>query len=131
MRKAILGLVLALGLAGCQTTGIGNLFTLGVVGTPITADQLYAVENGAIIAFAGLKAYRSACVAKAINQTCRGAIAQVQVYTRRLPGALVQLRAAVKAGDNVNAVTAYNLATQLLTNAKATAVANGVAMGAQ
>jgi len=132
MKKIVLAVVLALGLSGCasvQTALQGLSYATVGVNNPVTKTHLYAVENSAIVIFAGLNAYRQACIAGAAEANCRGNIRKIQVYTRQIPPLLTNLRAFVKNNDQVNALTMYNALTQLFKDVKATAAAVGVAVG--
>jgi hypothetical protein len=130
MRKLLLVIPLALALAGCGTTSVfqGGTSLTATVANPVTPAMLYQVENGAIVAFSGLNAYRDACIAKTavVYPKCRTVIPQLQVYTRQIPGPLKEVRKFVRANDQVNAITAYNTVRALLDQFKATALANGV-----
>lgn len=129
MRKILLAFTLALALTGCaQLQSAVNFATVGVA-NPITKNMLYEAENGAIVVFAGLNAYKQTCVAGAIASSCKDTIRAIQQYTRQIPPQLKVLRAYVKNNDQVNAGVVYNTIMQLLANAKATASANGINIG--
>lgn len=125
MKKVVLALALSLGLAGCQ---LGDILTASTasISNPVTKDMLYEVENGTIIAFAGLKAYKKSCVELLIPQSCRATIQQIQVYTRKLPPLITSLRSFVQNNDQVNAVIAYNTVMGLVADFKAIATANNI-----
>lgn len=116
------GIVVALFLfcAGCAS-----------VQNPITKDRLYAAENGAIVVFAGLNAYKQSCMLNIIPQSCREVIARMQVVTRQIPPYLTQLRVFVKNNDQVNALVAYQQVQVLIATAKSIAASNSVPMGGQ
>lgn len=128
--KRIIAICFALALlpACAQLEKARDLITASTasVSNPVTADMLNNVENGAIIAFAGLKAYKKACGDLAIPQSCRATIKQIQVYTRRLPPLLVSVRAFVRDNDQVNAVIAYNTIKQLIADFKSVAAASNI-----
>lgn len=131
MKKLLLALTLTLALAGCaQFQKVLDVTSAVVVGVnnPITNNELYALENSMIVAFAGLNAYKRACIAGAIGSGCRGVIEKLQVYTRRIPPALKTLRAFVRDNDQVNARIAYNTVQQLIADFKSEAKQNGVAV---
>jgi len=119
-------LALSLGVSGCANLPkIIDLATTGI-SNPVTPDMVYRVENGMIVAVSGLLAYKRACIAKKIDQSCRGIIVKLQVYTRQAAPVIRDLRAFVRDNDQVNAVKAYNLVSGLLDQFKATAIENGV-----
>lgn len=133
MKKIAAVLLLAFGLTGCaQLQTAFNVISSSTasISNPVTPDMLNNVENGAIIAFAGLKAYKQSCVQGAIPPSCRATIQKIQVYTRKLPPLLATLRAFVRSNDQVNAVIAYNTVIQLITDFKAVATANSIPTGA-
>lgn len=132
MRKIILSLVLALSVAGCNLSGALQSVSLVTASytNPVTPDMLNNAENGAIIVFSALKVYKQTCIAGTIPASCRQVIASVQVYTRRLPQALRDLRVFVRNNDQVNAVTAYNTLIQIMSDFKSVASANNIPVGA-
>lgn len=126
MKKIALALILALSLGGCANLGsILNFATTGV-SNPVTPEMVYRTEQTMIIAVSGLNAYKKACIAKTIAQTCRDTVVKLQVYTRPAAQAIKDLRAAVRANDQVNAIAAFNLVNKLMDDFKSTAVVNGV-----
>lgn len=125
----IIALALVLSLGACAQLQTAEKFITGSVSNPVTKTQLYEVENGAIVVFAGLNAYKATCVRGAIPPSCKLTIAAIQAYTRQIPPQLKVLRVFVKGNDQVNAMLVYNTITQLLANAKATASASGVNLG--
>jgi hypothetical protein len=133
MKKVVIALTVALALGGCATVqqavdSVGN--AIGVVTTtvanPVTRERLYEFENGMIVAFAGLNAYKAACVRGALPQGCRTTIRGLQTYTRQLPAQLTIVRGFVKNNDQVNAALAYATLQQMYAEFKASATANGV-----
>lgn len=130
--RIVLALAITLALAGCTNlTRLGELLPLATasVANPVTPKMLYEVENGAVVAFAGLNAYKRACVSKAIPQSCRSVIKSMQVYTRQIPPLLDDLRDFVRKNDQVNASTVYNTVLNLFSSAQQIAAANNVNMG--
>lgn len=125
MRKIILAIALSLSLGACQ---LGDVFQASTasISNPVTKDMLYQVENGTIVAFAALKAYKKSCVELLLPQSCRQTIKEIQAYTRRIPPILTSLRGFVKNNDQVNAVVAYNTILDLVRNFKAVATANNI-----
>lgn len=121
MKKLLVVIGLALALSGCKylepITGVDN---------PVTAKDLYAVEQVMVATVAGLNTYRNACVRKQIDQRCRDVIVQVQSFTKPAAAILPRLRTYVKTNDKINAVNAYNLIVGLLADARAVAKTNGV-----
>ena len=67
-----------------------------------------------------------ACIAKSIAQTCRATIMKLQTYTRPAALAIKDLRAALRANDQIRAIAAYNAFSKLMDDFKSTAIANGV-----
>lgn len=129
MRKLLAVVAIAFALSGCaQLKEAVNFATVGVA-NPVTKNMLYEAENGAIVVFAGLNAYKQTCVQGAIPASCKDTIRAIQTYTRQIPPQLKTLRAFVRTNDQVNAPVVYNTIMQLLSNAKATASANGVNIG--
>lgn len=133
MKKIVIALAMALALAGCATVqqavdSVGNAISVVTtsVANPVTRERLYEFENGMIVAFAGLNAYKAACVKGAIPSGCRATIRGLQAYTRQLPAQLTIVRGFVKNNDQVNAALAYATLQQMYAEFKASATANGV-----
>lgn len=128
MRKVALALMLCLGLTACGTTNPVGLWNTVTASTqnPVTKSVLYKFENGMIIAFAGLNAYKRSCVRGAIPASCKGVISNLQIYTRKIPGQLTLVRAFVKNNDQVNAIVAFNTAKAMLAEFKSIATANNI-----
>lgn len=126
MRKIFALVLLAPLLAGCNWQTIKT----AVVGVrnPVTIEQMYRVEQTAIVVTSALNAYRNLCVQKLIDQKCRDVIIQAQSFTKPAAQYLVTLRTYFRNNDTINAINAYNVLTQLLADARAVAVANGVAI---
>lgn len=133
MKKLLLALVLAVSVAGCAGTlstiqggidAVGNVLT--PINQPITKEVLNDFENGMIIAFAGLNAYKGACQRGTIGGNCRQTVANLQTYTRRVPAALARVRDFVKNNDQVNALQAYTELKALYNEFVGVAQANGV-----
>ncbi len=135
MKKIALIILLAASVGGwspgsCIPQQIFQASTASI-SNPVTKDMLNDVENGGILIFAGLKAYKKTCVDLVIPQSCRGVIQKIQVYTRKLrqpdgSGILADLRGFVKNNDQVNAVIAYNVAMQLMADIRTIAASNNV-----
>jgi hypothetical protein len=117
MKKLILVVALAASLTGCASLSQGFLGfdVTASVTNPVTPAMLYRIEEGARIATAGLLTYRRLCIVKKIDQSCRQTIASIQVYTRKLKPILISLRTFVRTNDQVNAISAFNLAREILT----------------
>lgn len=122
MRKFLIVLALLVPLGGCAN--LQPLFQN--YNNPITKQTLYNVENAAIVAFAGLNAYKKSCAQGLIPPTCKDTIAKIQSYTREIPTLLTQLRVFVKNNDQVNARVAYAAITSLISQLQADAAAAGV-----
>lgn len=131
MKKVVLVLVLVLGGCAPQLAALKTAVELGSAGVsnPVTPERLATVEQGAIVVFAGLNAYRRSCMELLLPQSCRKTIASIQVYTRQIPVPLRKLRTFVRQNDQINAVVVYNTLVGLLTDAKAIAAANNVPIG--
>ena len=132
-RKISLVLALSLSLGGCAGLQkvVSNVETAVGIGTasvvnPVTKERLNQMENVAILVFTGLNSWRQACIDGSIPASCEAQIDSVQVYTRQIPPYLAQLRAFVRSGDQINAITVYNNVTALIATVKARASANGV-----
>lgn len=126
MKRLAIVFALALSLGGCASIGpLTPFFTTGVT-NPVTPDMVYRTEQTMIIAVSGLNAYKQACVAKSIPRTCRDVVVKLQTYTRPAAQAIKDLRAAVRANDQVNAVLAFNLVNKLMDDFRSTAVVAGV-----
>jgi hypothetical protein len=128
MKRIVIAFCMALALSGCAGTKLGTFVQSVTTGfqNPITKDTLYEFENGMTIAFAGLNAYKKSCIAGAVPSSCRQIIANLQVYTRKIPTALKTVRGFVKNNDQVNAQTAYATLIDLYNQFKTEATVNGV-----
>lgn len=129
MKKLFLAIVIAFSVAGCAQVQKSLDVISGIVvgvNNPVGKNELYALENSMIVAFAGLNAYKRACIAGAVGSGCRDVIKRLQVHTRKIPPALTRLRAFVKNNDQVNALTAYSEVKAMIDIFKAEATANGV-----
>jgi len=131
MKKLMLPLLLAFALfaGGCaQLRAVQDVVTGATATTdnPVTKARLKAVEDGAIIAFAALGAYKKTCEDRVIPPSCRTVIQSIQVYTIKLQRLLPVLRNYVKNNDQVNAIIAYNTVRELITAFRNEAVASGV-----
>lgn len=124
--KRIIPILLVLSLGGCAV--LGQLFQAATVGVnnPITKESLKTTEDSITVVFAGLNAYKKSCIQLLIPQSCRGTIAKIQVYTRKLPPLLTNLRSFVRNNDQVNAATVYNAIKQTILDFKAVATANNI-----
>lgn len=107
--KRLLPLLFALTLMGCSVGEnlalVNDAFTLRP--NPITQDMLTDIEKSATVAFIGLTSYKQFCVRKIIDQSCRGVVERLQVYTRQAKPLLKNLRNFVDNDDQVNAPIAY------------------------
>jgi hypothetical protein len=126
MKRFAIVFALAITLGGCANLApLFNFATTGI-SNPVTPDMVYRTEQTMIIAVSGLNAYKRACIAKTIAQSCRDVVVKLQSYTRPAAVAIKDLRAAVRANDQVTAVAAYNVVIKLIDDFKSTAVAAGV-----
>lgn len=120
--RTIAVLVLAIALAGCGTT---RTLVKGVA-NPVTTEDMYRVEQTAVLVVAGLNAYRDVCERGLISAKCRDTVVQLQSFTRPAAAALRSLRIYFKNNDRLNAINSYNTLVQLLADVRAVAQANGV-----
>jgi hypothetical protein len=130
----VLALVAVLGgeTGGCSTLqNIGAAISVGTtsIADPVTPTRLNQLESTITLVFAGLNTWKAACVQGAIPPSCKAQIAAVQVYTRQIPPYLNQLRAFVKSGDQINAVSVFNSLGTLITTIKSQAAAGGAPIG--
>lgn len=128
MKRILTVILLALPLMACAGESIfkGGTSVLATAPNPITRTMLYNVENGLTVAVASLVGYKRLCVQKLIDQSCRGVIVKLQSYTIKAKPILISLRSFVRNNDQVNAITAYATISQLLSDFRAAAAANGV-----
>lgn len=133
MKKLLLIFLVGFSLSGCAQlqSVVGAIETTvgaatGSIANPVTRDDLYTFENTMIVAFAGLNAYKKACLRGAVDTNCKANIRAMQVYTRQIPPLLVQARTFVKNNDQVNARLVLDQAKQLYATFSSIAVANGV-----
>ena len=132
MKKLLLVIPLALMLGACSTLqNIGTAISVGTasIANPVTKTRLNQIESTLSLVFAGLDTWRSSCAQGLIPAVCRTQIAEVQVYTRQIPHYLAQLRVCVKNNDQINAITAVNSLTALISDIKSQASASGVTVG--
>jgi hypothetical protein len=117
---------------GCSTLqNIGAAISIGTtsVADPVTPTRLNQLESTLTVVFAGLSTWRTTCLQGVLPPACKSQIAAVQVYTRQIPPYLTQLRAFVKSGDQINAVTMFNNIGTLIATVKAQAAAGGAPLG--
>lgn len=132
MKRFLAVCVITLSLGGCAA--LQNVTTAVQVATasvanPVTKERLFKLESAVILVFSGLNTWKKACRDDLINASCKGQIAAVQVYTRKIPPYLVQLRVFVRDNDQVNAVVLYNNIMDLVASAKAQAAQADVPLG--
>lgn len=129
MRISAFILALALALGGCaqiqEALQAGKLVTASIA-NPVTPDRLKATEDTLAVAFGLLNAYKTACVKGAADVNCKSNIRAIQVYTRKLPALLTQLRAFVKNNDQVNAILIFNQLKDAYNSAKGVATAAAI-----
>lgn len=132
MRKIILAITLALSLGACATLpSIQSIETAVKLGTtsvanPVTPERLEQAENSMVLVFTGLNAWKASCKNGVIPASCRDQIASVQVYTRKLPPLLKELRVFVRNNDQVSAFVAFNTFSSLIGAVRTQAAQNGV-----
>lgn len=122
----ILVVICSTALGGCAEVRQATSALVVGVQNPITKQDLYQVENGMVIAFAGLNAYKRLCVQGTIDSSCKDVIRTLQVYTRQLPSLLANTRAFVRSGDQINARVAYNALIDVYNRFRSIATANDV-----
>lgn len=131
MKWIIIALTL-LALPGCaqlrSITG-GLVLATKSIANPVTKSEEAQVELAIQTAVDALKAYKAACIAGTADKNCRANIAQIQVYTRQVPGLVVQLRNFVDNNDQINATVIYNQLQALYVNVKGVATTLGVSLG--
>lgn len=131
MKKFLAVAFIALSLSGCaQLQALQSAIQIGTatIANPVTKDRLYQLENTVQLIFVGLNTWKTSCKNGVIMDTCKGQIAQVQVYTRQIPPYLVQLRTFVKTNDQVNARVVFNQISNLVATAKAQAAQSNTAV---
>ena len=135
MKRIILAVTLTLSLGGCagipglpSLQSIETAVQLGTasVANPVTPARLEQAENALVLVFTGLNAWKASCRNGVLPADCRDHIASVQVYTRKLPPILKELRDFVRTNDQVNAFIAFNTFSSLIATVKTQAAQNGV-----
>lgn len=132
MKKIIIIVSLALSLGACATLpSIQSIETAVQLGTasvanPVTPKRLEQAENALVLVFTGLNAWKASCKNEVIPPSCRDQIAAAQVYTRKLPPIMAELRVFVRNNDQVNAFIAFNTFANLIAIVKTQAAQNGV-----
>lgn len=132
MRKLLAVCLVTLSLGGCAALqNIQDAVSIGTASytNPVTPPRLRQIEAGVSLVFTGLNTWKQSCRQGLINQNCQKQIEAVQVYTRKLPPYLTQLREFVKNDDQVNAVVVYNNISKLITTVKAQATAANITIG--
>ncbi len=129
MRRILIALVLSVSLGGCAT--IQNLldaghFATASISNPVTPDRLNAAEQTMTVVFSVGNAWRQLCLKGLAEANCLSNIAAAQVYTRKLPTLLAQVRTFVKNNDQVNAILVYNQIMNSISAFKGQVVAAGV-----
>lgn len=111
MKRLLLVVAIALTMGGCaQIEKAGNVIAAVTKSytNPVTRADLDNAEGGVQLIFAGLNTYKRACVQGIADRNCRANVAAIQVYTRKVPPILKELRRAVDSGDQVSAISVYN-----------------------
>jgi uncharacterized protein YceK len=116
MKRLLILCAVALSLGGCAN--VKTAFDVATTPVTITEATVYKVENGLKTATAGLVAYRRLCIKKVIDpvKLPHGVIESIQPYTIAAAFAIADMRAAVKANNQVNALAAYSMLQGLITN---------------
>jgi hypothetical protein len=132
LSRACFATAFVLSLGACSTLqNIGAAISAGTasIANPVTPTRLNQMESTLTLVFAGLNTWRTSCAQGLIPVNCKVQIAAVQVYTRQIPPYLAQLRAFVKSGDQINAVSIFNQLTALVGTIKDHAAASGQTVG--
>lgn len=135
MKRITLAFTLALFLGACASLpslqSIETAANLGTVSVsnPVTPARLEQAENAMVLVFTGLNAWKASCKNGTLPPSCRDQIASVQIYTRKLPPLLKELRVFVRNNDQVNAFVAFNTFSSLIATVRTQAAQNGVAIG--
>lgn len=111
MKRLLLVVAVAVGLGGCAQIQRVQDAVVAVTKSytnPVTRADLDNAEGGVQLIFTGLNTYKRACVQGIADKNCRANIAAIQVYTRKVPPVLKELRRSVDSGDQVNAISVYN-----------------------
>ena len=117
MRRLAIAALMALSLGGCAQ--LQTAFNVATTPVTVTPTMVNDVESGLQVVTAGLVSYRRLCLQKVIDpvtRNCRHVIETIQPYTRAAKAALVDLRQAVAANNQVNAIAAYTAVQNLITN---------------
>lgn len=132
MRKIVLAVVVAVGLGGCaqlqKAADVVGVVTKSYT-NPVTRADLDNAEGGVQLIFTGLNSYKRACVQGIADKNCKANISAIQVYTRKVPAVLKQLRQFVDSGDQINATSVYNNLMQLINNIRNEAYIRDVKIG--
>lgn len=132
MKRILLASLLALSLGACGTLqNVGTAISVGTssITNPVTPTRLNQMESAVTLVFAGLNTWRSSCVQGLIPPACKQQITDVQLYTKQIPPYLTQLRLFVKNNDQINAISAFNALTALISTIKSQAAAGGATVG--
>jgi hypothetical protein len=133
MKRILLIAVVAFGLGGCAQIQKAADVVVAVTKSytnPVTRADLDAAEGGVQLVFTGLNTYKRACVQGIADKNCRENIKAIQVYTRKVPPILKNLRAFVDSGDQINATTAYNTLMNLIRDVRSEAYIRNMKIGA-
>lgn len=126
--------IVALSLGACANIPLPSIQSIETavqlgtvsVNNPVTPERLQQAENAMVLVFTGLNAWKASCKSGVIPATCKDQIASVQIYTRKLPPLLKELRVFVRNNDQVNAFVAFNTFSTLIATVKTQAAQNGV-----
>lgn len=117
MKRILILCAVALTLGACAN--VKTAFDVATTPVTITQATVYKAENALKTATVGLVAYRRLCIKKVIDpvtRNCRGVIESIQPYTKAAAFAIADMRAAVLANNQVNALAAYSMLQGLITN---------------
>lgn len=133
MKRLLLVVAVAVGLGGCAQIQRVQDAVVAVTKSytnPVTRADLDNAEGGVQLIFTGLNTYKRACVQGIADKNCRANIAAIQVYTRKVPPVLKELRRSVDSGDQVNAISVYNGLMTIIRDIRNEAYIRDVKIGA-
>ncbi len=127
MRKIVIALALAVSLGACAQ--LQSAFNFATTPVAVTPAMLNDAEKALTIVSSGLVAYRRLCIKKVIDpvtRQCRVVMANLQQYTIPAKAALIDMRTAVRANDQITALRAYSALQALVTAIQAERAKAGV-----
>lgn len=132
MKRIVLAAVVALALGGCaqlqHAADVVSVVTKSYT-NPVTKADLDNAEGAVQLVFTGLNTYKRACVQGIADKNCRANVKAIQVYTRKVPPVLKNLRAFVDSGDQISATSVYNNLMAIIRDIKNEAYIRDVKIG--